>query len=154
VSGAPTTLMRDLDCLADNQPFQIRVPLRRIAVRRSRHATTGTGHDRRRSHLRKRPRFLQRASSFGTVGWDPMIKSHLQAALFFNAHSDMFTFRAALRSLSIFLCRNTGMPSGNRIKPHVRGFESGERFIRLPPSIPAFSPSAAPLAEATRRLVS
>jgi hypothetical protein len=33
-----------------------------------------------------------------------------------------------------------------------RGFESGERFIRLPPSISAFSPSAAPLAEATRRL--
>src|SRR5882757_7909550 len=29
---------------------------------------------------------------------------------------------------------------------------AGERFIRLPPSISAFSPSAAPLAEATRRL--
>ena len=30
---------------------------------------------------------------------------------------------------------------------------AGERFIRLPPSISAFSPSAALLAEATRRLV-
>ena len=29
---------------------------------------------------------------------------------------------------------------------------AGERLIRLPPSISAFSPSAAPLAEATRRL--
>jgi hypothetical protein len=41
---------------------------------------------------------------------------------------------------------------GDRIEPHIRGFESGERFIRSPPSISAFSPSVAPLAEATRRL--
>jgi hypothetical protein len=34
----------------------------------------------------------------------------------------------------------------------VGGFESGERFIRLPPSISASSPSAAPLAEAIGRL--
>jgi hypothetical protein len=45
-----------------------------------------------------------------------------------------------------------GPRSAATIKLRYRGFESGERFIRLPPSISAFSPSAAPLVEATRRL--
>jgi hypothetical protein len=39
-----------------------------------------------------------------------------------------------------------------RSSERYRGFETGERFIRIPPLISAFSPSAAPLAEATRRL--